>query len=257
MIQKIFASRVFIYTIVFLEAVILFFLVTSYAAFQNTWVKNSRGNDRKSIALQASDLNTTSKTNSANYINGSIKSSQTPTSSPIPTMVIKNAPRSVLPKKSTPSIAPAVFGSGIPARLIIPKLGVNAYVEQVGLDSAGAMDVPKKFTTAAWYKLGYKIGDNGNAVFSGHYDTYSGSPAIFWNISKLNAGDSIIVIDTGGTSYRFMVREKRVYEFDKFPLQEVFGTAGTSGVNLITCSGEWDKIAKNYSTRTVIYASKF
>jgi sortase A len=126
----------------------------------------------------------------------------------------------------------------------------------VGLDSAGRMDVPKSFWTVGWYKLGYKIGDSGSAVIAGHYDTYSGGPAVFWGISRLTPGDTITIIDTGGTNHIFTVRDKKVYPFDGFPVQEVFGTGGAPGLNLITCAGEWDSVAKNYSTRTVIYASK-
>ncbi len=58
-----------------------------------------------------------------------------------------------------------------PKILSIPKLEVNAEIETVGLDNKGAMDVPKNAMNVAWYNLGPKPGEKGNAVMAGHLDT--------------------------------------------------------------------------------------
>ena len=144
--------------------------------------------------------------------------------------------------------------SGLPKTLIIPKIGVKAPIEYVGLDGAGRMDVPKQWYTVAWYKLGYKVGDKGSAALSGHLDTSSGSPAVFYNIGKLNTGDEISVIDDKGDTFKFRVYEKQYYPYDGFPLQRVFGSSGRVELSLITCGGTWDRNAKNYSQRIVIYS---
>lgn len=240
MFKKIHLSNNFFYLIIFLEVIILISLSTSVILF-----KVFSKNEKKSNVPKAYTQDTATS---------SIPAKKSDSSSTFSTGGIKTISITKTPDNPSPSIPPAA--TGLPSKIIIPKLGINTNIEHVGLDNEGRMDIPKSFTTVAWYKLGYRVGDNGSAVMSGHYDTYTGAPAVFWNISKLSVGDIITVIDTNEVSYTFTVKDKKVYDFDKFPLREVFATAGTPGLNLITCSGEWNKNTKNYSTRTVIYASK-
>jgi LPXTG-site transpeptidase (sortase) family protein len=143
---------------------------------------------------------------------------------------------------------------GIPQKLSIPKIGVTASVESVGLDSQNRMDVPRIADDVGWYRLGYKIGENGNAVIDGHLDKVTGKPAVFWNLSKLQSGDKIIVMDGAGKQFTYAVTQKAEYPYNNFPLQQVFGPASKPMLNLITCQGTWDKTTKNYSHRIVIYS---
>lgn len=144
----------------------------------------------------------------------------------------------------------------IPVLISIPKLGINAQVEYVGLDQQGKMDVPKNYKNVAWFKLGYKPGEKGNSVIAGHLDTISGAPAVFFNIYSLNIGDEIIVKGEDGTELVYRVSEKRIYDFDKFPLEEVFGSRDNSRLNLITCDGVFNQNTSNYSQRVVIYSDQ-
>lgn len=174
-----------------------------------------------------------------------------------PTKIPNLFKKIILPTQKPSSQANnTVMLSGFPKKLSIPRIGVEANVEYVGLDRNGAMDVPKQFTDVAWYRLGFRVGDNGSAVITGHYDTTTGAPAVFWRIGELVVNDKINIIDTKGISYTFVVVEKDVYPYDQLPLQRIFGSTGTPGLNLVTCSGKWNKTTKNYSTRTVIYAKK-
>jgi LPXTG-site transpeptidase (sortase) family protein len=145
-------------------------------------------------------------------------------------------------------------GSGIPKNIKIPAIAVDAAVEIVGLDPQNRMDVPKRWENVAWYNLGYKVGDNGSAVLSGHLDTSSGAPAVFFDLDNLKPGDEITVTDTTSKSYKYRVYEKKTYPYDELPLKQIFGTAGKKGLNLITCSGFWDRNTKNYTQRVIVYA---
>src|SRR5438128_2185263 len=66
-----------------------------------------------------------------------------------------------------------------PTTIRIPAIHINARVESVGLDSEGHMAVPKVPANVAWYNLGPKPGEDGNAVIDGHIDTITGEPAVF------------------------------------------------------------------------------
>jgi LPXTG-site transpeptidase (sortase) family protein len=126
--------------------------------------------------------------------------------------------------------------------------------ESVGMDQQGRMDVPKDVANVAWYQLGVKPGEVGNAVFAGHYDKPDGSPAVFYDLNQLQSGDELIVEDEDGKPLIFIVTEKRVVQLSEFPLQEVFGETEKKRVNLITCGGIWDKAKQEYSERTIIFS---
>lgn len=151
----------------------------------------------------------------------------------------------------SPKIAPAPT-VGVPVALSIPKIGVNVSLESVGTDSQGRMDVPKNAGDAAWYNLGYKPGEIGNAVIDGHLDTPYG-PSIFYGLSSLTTGDKITVTDSTGQQRTFQVSRTVSYPYDQLPLQQIFGPSTTAHLNLITCGGTWNGAAHNYSNRVVVY----
>ncbi len=66
-----------------------------------------------------------------------------------------------------------------PVKIKVPKIDIEADIESVALDDHGRMDVPQNVLNVAWYNLGVKPGQKGNAVFAGHYDKPDGSPAVF------------------------------------------------------------------------------
>src|SRR5579864_1086732 len=55
-----------------------------------------------------------------------------------------------------------------PAHLTIPAIGLSASVESVGLTKTGAMAVPSNTNNVGWFSLGYRPGEVGNAVLTGH-----------------------------------------------------------------------------------------
>jgi len=145
---------------------------------------------------------------------------------------------------------------GLPVRLIIPKINVDAPFVYVALTPTGAMDVPKEPTEVAWFDLSPRPGERGSAVISGHYGWKNGIPAVFDDLNKLGKGDRVEVEDKRGAIITFVVRESRSYNQDA-DATEVFNFGdGKSHLNLITCKGIWDKTKKSYSDRLVVFADK-
>jgi sortase A len=182
-------------------------------------------------------------------INGFIGSGKNPSSSPGTQIAGETTKQTETSPKVNQQQSPS-----LPKTFIVPKLGINAPVEHVGMDSKGAMDVPKNADNVAWYKLGYKVGDKGSAVIAGHFDKVDGSPAVFYNLTSLTKGDEILVRDEAGKEFKYKVTSKQTFNFDEVPLNEVFASSDKARLNLITCDGVFDKNAKNYSKRTVIYS---
>lgn len=153
----------------------------------------------------------------------------------------------------SPAVLAAKFEPIVPVRLEIPKISVDAAVEHVGTDAKGRMDVPKNDMDVGWFSPGYKVGEKGNAVLAGHLDKVDGSPAIFWDLSKLQVGDKVYVSDTQGRKLEFIVVDTVIYPYNSVPLEQIFGQSGTSRLNLITCGGTFDRAARNYSHRTIVF----
>lgn len=167
--------------------------------------------------------------------------------------LLSPVPSATVQKGSSPS--PTQKPITLPVKIQIPKIGVNAEIESVGLDKQNKMDVPKLVENVAWYNLGAKPGEKGSAVMAGHLDKITGAPAVFYNLSSLAPGDRITVTNRSGDNFIFIVTRISKYPDKQFPLQEVFaGPTDTARLNLITCEGVFDRKTKNYSDRVVVYS---
>lgn len=162
------------------------------------------------------------------------------------------------PARPGPAPAPAVpitAASGrvaLPARLAVPAIGLDARVAPVGLDSLGAMDVPGTADEVAWYELGPRPGERGNAVLAGH-NVWNGRPGAFANLRRLRVGDRIDVTTSMQEWFSYQVEEVRSYPAERAPLDRVFGASDRPTVTLITCAGRPDP-SGSYPDRLVVRA---
>lgn len=139
-------------------------------------------------------------------------------------------------------------------RLKIPKIGVDAVIEDVGLLPNGEMGVPGNTTNVGWFSLGTRPGEIGSAVITGHVNLETGAAAVFTNLNQLVVGDKLLVENGKGVVAPFVVREKR--SFDPGYADEVFTSSSGSHLNLVTCEGVWNNVQKSYSKRLVVFADK-
>lgn len=144
---------------------------------------------------------------------------------------------------------------GMPVRLRLPTINVDAAVEQVGLAPDGSMDVPKDFSEAAWYRLGPRPGEPGNAVIDGHVDSTTGW-AVFWDLRRLTRGDPIVVVGDDGVERRFVVTGWEKYARQDVPIGRVFGPTTGIHLNLITCdqASTFDFTRREYAGNLIVYA---
>jgi sortase (surface protein transpeptidase) len=158
---------------------------------------------------------------------------------------------------SSPVLATStpVVDSLTPARLLIPSLGVDAPVEQVGKKADGSMGTPQKFGEVAWYALGPYPGQPGSAVIAGHVNNALTTAGVFEHLSQIPLGATITVLDASGRSIKFIVVTRTEYPTAEAPLQEIFSTQGPSQLVLITCAGDWIADAHSFNERLVVVAS--
>lgn len=140
-----------------------------------------------------------------------------------------------------------------PERLVIPSLGIDADVQEVGVNAQGNMGVPNNFTDVGWYKHGTVPGGSGSSVIAGHVDNGLGLSGVFKRLDELKAGDEIVVERRDGKRLTFVVTGTRTYPYDSVPTEIIFNPSGSARLNLITCGGSWIKSAKTYDERLVVF----
>jgi LPXTG-site transpeptidase (sortase) family protein len=146
--------------------------------------------------------------------------------------------------------------SGLPVRLLIPKINIDAAIESLGVLPDGSMDAPAGALDVAWLDLGTRPGQIGSAVIDGHSGYKNNKPAVFDDLSKLHKGDEIQVKDKEGATITFRVNKIKSYGANE-TLPSVFGsTDGLAHLNLITCDGTWNPTAQTHSSRLVVFADK-
>jgi hypothetical protein len=151
-------------------------------------------------------------------------------------------------------VAGADAGAGVPVRLQIPAIAVDATVETVGLTLDGLMDVPKQYDDVGWYAFGPRPGAPGNAVITGHVDSTSG-PAVFWRLRRLVPGQVLGVVGDDGVTHQFVVTAVARYQRADAPLERIFGAAAGAHLNLITCDPDthFDPGSDEYAGSIVVY----
>jgi hypothetical protein len=149
-----------------------------------------------------------------------------------------------------------VHPNGIdPERIVIPAIGVDADVIDLGLQDDGSMEVPTDFSQAGWFDRGPRPGRVGPAVIAGHVDDRSG-PAVFFRLRELAPGDRIEVHGEDGEVVVFEVRETEQHAKDDFPTEKVYsGTPGPE-LRLITCGGAFDQDVRSYRDNVIVYAER-
>lgn len=140
-----------------------------------------------------------------------------------------------------------------PLRLEIANISVDTPVVATGLTQNGAMDIDEDIAKTAWYKLGPRPGEKGNAVIAGHYGWKDGQESVFNNLHSLQRGDTVSVYDDKGAGLAFIVKEIRKYNFDADATEVFRSSDGKAHLNLITCDGHWNNALQTYSDRLVVF----
>ncbi|MBX4200054.1 class F sortase [Candidatus Parcubacteria bacterium] len=138
------------------------------------------------------------------------------------------------------------------SQLVIPKIGVDANIQSVGLGKGGSIGIPTNFTDVAWYNGSAKLGTSGVSIIDGHLDGRYTPRAVFYDLSQLAPGDTVKVV-TNDKTYTYKVSHIEVYDYKSNP-DEIFKNGDSKGhLNLITCTGDWVKNEKTYDERVVVF----
>ncbi|MGA9287618.1 MAG: sortase [Anaerobacillus sp.] len=141
----------------------------------------------------------------------------------------------------------------VPVKVEIPSIDVKTTIEKVGVLENGQMGVPSNINDVGWFEPGFKPGTKGNAVLAGHVDSKTG-PAIFFYLKKLSKGDEVILTDKNGEKLTFVVTGKESYPYTDSPIEKIFGATDSRNLNLITCTGTFNRSKGTHEERLVVSA---
>ncbi|MDR7071226.1 class F sortase [Fictibacillus barbaricus] len=165
---------------------------------------------------------------------------------------IKNSSTKASAKRYDGEIIKDNNTSIIPKTIEIPAIHVKAPIEQVGTLKNGQMGVPEDFNAVGWYKDGSMPGERGSAVMAGHVDSKTG-PAVFYKLEDLKKGDRIMITDEDDKQLTFEVVRIEAYPRKSAPLDKVFGFSYRKKLNLITCTGNFNRDVGTHEKRLVVY----
>jgi LPXTG-site transpeptidase (sortase) family protein len=143
----------------------------------------------------------------------------------------------------------------MPTRLLIPKIEVDAPFTELTVGPSDQLQPPDAddVNLVGWYADGVTPGEKGAAIIAGHVDTTT-APAVFAGLSDLEKGDKFDVERADGRTARFVVDSAETFEKDDFPDQRVYADTPDAQVRLITCAGDYDHTAKDYTENLVVFA---
>lgn len=152
---------------------------------------------------------------------------------------------------TTTSTAPVAHAIEAPSRIIIPVIGVDAKMVDVGLKPNGDMQVPR-FGYAGWFKFGPLPGATGPAVIVGHVDTRTRQD-VFYRLHELRPGDEFYVGNTRGDTAAFVVDYSESVLKTDLPTERIWEVTSQAVIRLITCGGDWDAATGHYLSNLIVY----
>lgn len=158
---------------------------------------------------------------------------------------------SVSARPATPSAAeepPA------PVRLSVPGLDVTAPVDPVGVADDGQMALPEDVSRVGWYRFGPAPGEDGSAVIAGHVDDAEQGLGALAPLREAAVGDVVETTDETGTTSRWRVVAREVFQKEVLPLEDLFRRDGPPRLTLITCGGPFLPEYRSYRDNVVVVA---
>ncbi|WP_340561032.1 class F sortase [Streptomyces sp. GSL17-111] len=137
---------------------------------------------------------------------------------------------------SAPERSPAA-----PTAVAVPRVGLDATVEPVGVQADGTVEIPDAPQAAGWYRFGTAPGaSDGSAVLVGHVDFETGELGEFAALYDVRRGDTVRVDRGGAPAARYEVTARAVVDQDELP-RELFRRDGPHVLTLITCAPPYDE----------------
>lgn len=155
-------------------------------------------------------------------------------------------------KPSEKEVKEYIVPPDMPREINLKSIDKRGFIQPVGIDQNGDIAVPSNVLMAGWYVNSVKPGNEGLSIITGHRDGVM-KKGIFRYLGELKSGDVFEIEYGDGSIKSFKVVEKRIESIeDTYNLMYEKKDNIEKQLNLITCSGDYDKEAETYNKRTTI-----
>lgn len=143
--------------------------------------------------------------------------SSTPDMYPLPTPTVTPTPQ---PAQPAPAPNPAIADGGLPTRLVIPSVGIDANVIQVGWQLVEQNGQQFSIWQVADYAVGWhetsaRLGQAGNTVMAGHHNV---NGEVFRDLVNVEVGDEVDIY-SGDQKFSYRVEMKTIVKEKGEPLE--------------------------------------
>jgi hypothetical protein len=176
-----------------------------------------------------------------------------------PVAAVLSTPTTAAPSTAAPVVV-ARPAAPSPVAPVVPPVrlrlaGVDAPLDPVGVDPAGAMALPEDVDRVGWYRFGPVPGSaEGTAVLAGHVDDAEQGLGALAPLREVEAGAEVQVTDAAGVVTRWRVVSRELIEKQVLPLASLFQRAGPPRLVLVTCGGEFIPELRSYRDNVVVVA---
>jgi len=140
-----------------------------------------------------------------------------------------------------------------PKKIVIPSVGIDDYIQNVGIDQNNEIAVPNNVFIAGWFVDSVRPGDKGLSIIDGHIDGRNQDGAVFKTLPDVSIGDEVSIIfgDNSLRKFRIITKAEADLEQSADLLYSQNPTIQNQ-LNLITCVGNYDKEAGKYTKRLIV-----
>lgn len=155
----------------------------------------------------------------------------------------------------TQQLAEHVTAPDTPRILQIPKLKVNARVNQVGASLNGEPIAPGNIYDTGWFDDSVKPGAVGAVLINGHA-TGPTKNGVFANLDNLSVADQIILEKGDRTKITYKVVKVQTYPADRLDMSVAMQPIepGKKGLNIMTTTSRYRLSIETSLERTIVFA---
>lgn len=167
----------------------------------------------------------------------------------------RGSERGGAPASTGAGAAPRPLARSVPVRLLIPAIGVDTPLLQLGLAADRSVQVPPvtAHDRAGWYRHSPTPGQVGPSVVLGHVTVGAYGDGVFRHLARLRPGETITACLANGARPEFAVTRVRTVAKAEFPADEVYGDVDRPELRLITCGGP--HTGDGYQDNVIVFAA--
>jgi sortase (surface protein transpeptidase) len=143
-------------------------------------------------------------------------------------------------------------GAEQPKKIRIASLGIDAFVQNMGVDQNNQIAVPTNVHLAGWFNQSALPASSGIAVIVGHVSGRENG-GVFKDLGNIRIGTVVNVEQGDGTLRGYEVvslRTVKESEATSYIFSAEVGVA--SQLNLVTCAGVYDEVLESYPDRVIV-----